>query len=193
MLLNMDYHTMDDEQLWSFLLKGDTKALKETYYRHYDLLFNYGVKFCGNEELVKDCIHDLFLRIFGNKKLSHVTSIASYLLKSIKNLLLEKLSKQENFVHLEFASDPEILLMDLPPDEFYNDDETLDLSQRLLSAYSSLSEKQRQIIYLRFVREMSFKEIASFLEINTQSAMNLAFRSLSKLREILTKNKTKKE
>ena len=194
MFSNTDYHTMNDEQLWHRILAEDSSALKEVYYRHYDLLLNYGIKFCGNRDLVQDSIHDLFLKIFGNKKLSQIKSIAPYLLKSLKNMLIEKILKQEELIHIEFASQPEIWDIDQMLEEYFkNDDEAENQLKKLIAAYSDLSEKQRQILYLRFVKEMNFKEIALFMEINVQSAMNLSFRALSKLRNDLTNNNKKKE
>lgn len=47
----------------------------------------------------------------------------------------------------------------------------------------SLTERQKEIIYLRFVHDMSIDEISQIMDINTQSARNLISRSLQKLRE----------
>ena len=43
--------------------------------------------------------------------------------------------------------------------------------------------RQKEIIYLRFVHEMSFEEISEIMEINIQSARNLLTRSMEKLRK----------
>ena len=47
----------------------------------------------------------------------------------------------------------------------------------------SLTERQKEIIYLRFVHDMSFDDISQIMDINTQSARNLISRSLQKLRD----------
>ncbi|WP_347022183.1 RNA polymerase sigma factor, partial [Bacteroides ovatus] len=46
-----------------------------------------------------------------------------------------------------------------------------------------LTGRQKEIIYLRFVHEMSFEEISEIMEINIQSARNLLTRSMEKLRK----------
>lgn len=46
-----------------------------------------------------------------------------------------------------------------------------------------LTGRQKEIIYLRFIHEMSFDEISEIMEINIQSARNLLVRSMEKLRK----------
>ena len=186
------YRKMEDNQLWALLIEGDKDALKEIYCRHYDLLYNFGLKLCGNEELVKDCIHDMFLRIFDKKHLYNITYVRTYLLKSLKNLLLEEARKKESIKQEEFNSQIHILENELPNIAFFeNDDEALRLSRRLSQAYKQLNKNQQQIIYLRFIKELSFNEIADFLDINIQSAMNLSSRAMAKIRSILTNDNLK--
>ena len=45
------------------MLKGDTKPLEVLYKRHYELLLNFGLKYVSDEEFVKDCIQDLFVKL----------------------------------------------------------------------------------------------------------------------------------
>jgi len=190
----MDYPKMEDNQLWMLLVEGDKNALKEIYYRHYNLLYHYGLKFCGNEESVKDCIHDIFLKIFNNKHLAAITYVRTYLLKSLKNLLLEEARKKENFNREEFNDKIDIVEDELSDVAFFKqDDEALRLSLRIAKAYKQLNKNQQQIIYLRFVKELSFNEIADLLGINVQSAMNLSSRTIAKIRSILTNDNLKIE
>jgi len=173
----MSYHEMDDGQLWVLLLEKNSEALKVVYYRNYDLLLNYGYKICRNDELVKDCIHDIFLKIFGNKKLSLVDQIRPYLIRSLRNMITEELTKKGviNLVEFDINS---ILTMDALSVEINDDidDNELKKSQRLRFALLKLNNNQKQILYLRYVKDLSFKEVADCLDINVQSAMNLASR-----------------
>lgn len=53
------YYKMEDIALWNLMLKGDMMSLEVLYRRHYELLLNYGLKYCTDEEMVKDAIQDL--------------------------------------------------------------------------------------------------------------------------------------
>ena len=66
-------------------------------------------------------------------------------------------------------------------------DEVLKVRKQLSAARSTLTERQAQIIYLRFVRGLSYKEIATVLEMNVQSAMNSVNRAMTKLRNFMKK------
>ena len=49
---------------------------------------------------------------------------------------------------------------------------------------SCLTDRQREILFLRFVERMSFQEISEHLSIERQSAQNLFGRAVGKLRRI---------
>lgn len=176
---------LDDETLWKLLLKGNIKVLEVLYRRHYDLLLNYGFKFCQDKELVKDCIQDLFVKLHQSSSLSDTSHVKTYLLRGVKNLLIDKLSS------MKITEDIEDVKFYLTIDDstltflFNKNDEDLRLSKQLLDAYQQLPENQKVAIYLRYVRGLSYKEIAVILNIAPQSTMNLVSRALTKLRGIM--------
>lgn len=176
---------LEDETLWKLLLKGNIKVLEVLYRRHYDLLLNYGFKFCQDKELVKDCIQDLFVKLHQSNSLSDTSHVKTYLLRGVKNLLIDKLSS------MKITEDIEDVKFYLTIDDstltflFNKNDEDLRLSKQLLEAYQQLPENQRVAIYLRYVRGLSYKEIAEILNIAPQSTMNLVSRALTKLRVIM--------
>ena len=47
---------------------------------------------------------------------------------------------------------------------------------------SLLTSRQKEIIYYRFIQEMSMEEICTLMDLNYQSAQNLIQRSLKKIR-----------
>lgn len=55
-----------------------------------------------------------------------------------------------------------------------------------MEAYRLLPNNQRMAIYLRYIKGLSYKEMAEVLDINPQSSMNLVSRALTKLRSKLS-------
>ena len=139
------------------MLKGDTKPLEVLYKRHYELLLNFGLKYVSDEEFVKDCIQDLFVKLCSSTRLSPTDYVRSYLLEDTS---LEVL--------------------------FKDNDEDIQMIKNLQEAYKQLSENQRMAIYLRYIKGLSYREVAAVLEINPQSAMNLVSRTLTSLRSKMT-------
>ena len=181
----MNFNEMDDMTLWSSLIEGNLRALEILYKRHYALLLNYGLKFCQDIELTKDCIQDVFVKLHKSKELSQAVSPRAYLLRSLRNTLYDNLLLSKETTSLdEFAfhiSESHDLFEQL----FLKNDEDMQLSKQLLKALSSLPSNQKTILYLRFVKELSHKEIAEIMNINVQSSMNLVSRALIKLRSLM--------
>ena len=163
------------------MLKGDTKPLEVLYKRHYELLLNFGLKYVSDEEFVKDCIQDLFVKLCSSTRLSPTDYVRSYLLTSLKNLIFDKLSS------LKSTEDINALPFDLTIEDtslevlFKDNDEDIQMIKNLQEAY-----KQRMAIYLRYIKGLSYREVAAVLEINPQSAMNLVSRTLTSLRSKMT-------
>ena len=131
------YQNMKDVALWNLVLKGDMKALSFLYKKHYELLLNFGLKYTSDEEFVKDCIQDLFVKLCTSKRLSSTEYVRSYLLTSLKNVISDKLSSlrlmedlNEHFFELKIE---DTALESL----FKGNDEELRLSKKLIDAGSS--------------------------------------------------------
>lgn len=175
--------------LFRQLIEGDRHALELLYKDNYDLLYNYGLKYSADEELVKDCIQDLFIDIFHNSRIQieHVVSARSYLLKALRNNLAYKILSEKNVSSLED------LEFNVPIDEnlfdkmFPKGDEETLLAKKLVLAIGQLSSNQKSVLYLRYVKGFSHNEIAEVMSINPQSSMNLLNRALSKLRDVMDK------
>ena len=180
------YQNMKDVALWNLVLKGDMKAMSLLYKKHYELLLNFGLKYTSDEEFVKDCIQDVFVKLCTSKRLSSTEYVRSYLLTSLKNVISDKLSSlrltedlNEHFFELKIE--------DAALESLFNgNDEELQLSKKLVNAHKSLPENQRVAIYLRYVKGLSYKEMAAVLNINPQSSMNLVSRALTNLRSKMT-------
>jgi RNA polymerase sigma factor (sigma-70 family) len=165
-------------------MKRNKGNLSILYEEHIDSLYSYGCKFTGDMELVKDCIHDVFVKLFEKEDISKIENIKYYLLRSLKNRLLDELSRvqPENideaiFSYLYVATD-ESQLMD--------DNETALLTGKYIEkVFENLTGRQKEAVYLYYIEELSYDEICQLLGMNYQSVRNLIHRALTKLRESL--------
>lgn len=173
---------MNEAELWSKVLSGDMTALSLLYKQNYNLLFNWGMRFVSDEEFVKDCIQDVFVKICSSRKLSSTPYVRSYLLTSLRNMIFDRVASAHDDVSISGR------LFEIDDNDsgieqlFKDDDDSRMLGRRLVMAYNSLTYNQRVSVYLRYVRGLSYKEIAAVMEMNPQSAMNLVSRALKSLR-----------
>ena len=176
--------TLDDQKhiisLWIQFLDGNENAFSQLYCLFLDDLLTYGRRVGGDNEMVEDLIQDLFLKLYQKKIiLEDNTRLRPFLFRALKNLIYNQLlrnAKLQPLPDYDFAFDLN-----------YTIDEQLSLTQGLSDEIhhilKGLTGRQKEIIYLRFVHEMSFEEISEIMEINIQSARNLLTRSMEKLRK----------
>ena len=178
---------------WNDFLSGDDDAFSKIYERLVRDLFSFGTTFTHDSELVKDCIQDIFIRVYQNRaQLSSVDNIKVYLLVALKNTLIDTFRKQQVYQNFLDGYDVEEPL-DEPQEERMIAQESDDALQNLIAKYTSaLTKRQQEIIHYRFVDELSIGEISNLLKINYQSVANTIQRSLEKIRKIYLKTEYKK-
>ena len=176
----------DERLIWSRFLKGDNQVLSLIYLQHSNALFDYGCRFTVNKDLVKDCIQEVFCSLIRTRSnLGETDNIRLYLLKSLKRKIFRELKN----VNCQSSL---ITDQDFPFDLRWSeniDDQLHDLDeekkQLLSEAMQSLTERQKEAIYLRFNRGLEYEEISFLLNLNYQSSRALIHRAIEKLREII--------
>ena len=88
---SFDRSQKDDDALWLAYLEGQQKALGRIFLRHYNRLYQYGIKLTGNESAVQDSIQELFLNLWEKRsKISKAHSVEFYLLYSLRRIVLRQ-------------------------------------------------------------------------------------------------------
>ncbi|WP_192579351.1 RNA polymerase sigma factor [Dyadobacter aurulentus] len=179
----IDFAT-DDAALWLAYRHGDNKALGILAERYFTTLKRYGLKFMVDEAIVDDCIQDLFLDLWQNRhKINQTPSVKFYLLKSVRNSILEHLRYQQRF-----ASDDSLPWDSGLPEQFNAESllieqETLDsLVQQINAQMATLPKREREALYLRYFENLSVTEIAAIMGVNRQSVSNFLQKALSRIR-----------
>ena len=178
--------TLDDQKhiisLWIQFLDGNENAFSQLYCLFLDDLLTYGRRVGGDNEMVEDLIQDLFLKLYQKKIiLEDNTRLLPFLFRALKNLIYNQLlrnAKLQPLPDYDFAFD-----LNYTIDEQLSLTQDQGLSDEIHHILKGLTGRQKEIIYLRFVHEMSFEEISEIMEINIQSARNLLTRSMEKLRK----------
>lgn len=172
----------DEPQLWNMMTQGNEKAFEILYSRYYDSMFYYGSRYRFDRSLIEDCIQDVFVYIFNNRALGSVQYIQAYLLRSLRNMLLGQLSLQKNYsledIPFELTIEDSMFEALFP-----KDDGELKVGKKLVAIHQTLTEKQKNVLYLRYVKGMTFNEISKILNVNSQSVQNQLSRMLLGLRE----------
>ncbi|NDV57595.1 RNA polymerase sigma factor [Bacteroides sp. 519] len=173
----------DYTKVWEDFKKGDRKAFSVLYETYFDVLYRYGMKFISNEEVVKDCIQDLFVKLYNSKEnIALTTTPKFYLLFSLKNLIIDYSSRYNRITYISPEELPFIATyqFETQDDSLEIDDETKKKFEKVMSL---LNPRQKEALYLRFQLELSYEEVSQLLNVNYQSARNLIHRAIMKVRE----------
>ena len=182
---------IDEVAIWDQFRSGDQKAFTELYQHFVQPLYSYSMGVTSDKELIKDCLHDLFVELWRNHAtIGPTTSVKFYLMASIKRKLVRHLETQmKNHVHhtnymLDFSeadySQESILIK-------YEDE--IRTNKQLVNCLNMLSKRQREAISLRFFENMDTDQISDSMKINPQSVYNLIFGALRVMKDGLTRER----
>ena len=170
--------TEKDGQLMQELRSGNRDALSLLYKTHAAALYEYGYHLVHEKSLVEDAIHDVFVNLWNfRESLATVRSFRAYVFTSLRNTILRRLDRDKRSTH----RDAEWLVVSNGTDV----DSEANVISRVRQAINQLPDRQREVIFLRFYQGLSFHDIATMLEIDQQSAYNLASRAYSGLKQQL--------
>lgn len=171
-------------EVWNNFRQGDNEAFSTLFEVYLDSLYRYGMKFVPDENLVKDCVQDLFIKLYHNRSsLSPTANPKFYLLHSLKNMILDSLARDKRISYMSSNDLPFIASVYYEPeDESINDEKTNQKVQKVLSV---LNDRQKEAIYLKYQLDLSYEEISQLLDINYQSARNLIHRAITKIRSVV--------
>lgn len=173
-----------DREIWENFKAGNKSALSYVYFQYFQSMFQYGIKFKDDPEFIKDCIQDVFFKLIqAGEKLSPTENIRFYLFKALKNTIYKELDKSKKNIFVELHPLKFDATFSLE-EELAEKENTTEREIALLKALNSLSERQREIIYLRYECGMEYDQICEIMQLKNDSARKLLYRTIKSLREI---------
>ncbi|MEX0772661.1 MAG: RNA polymerase sigma factor [Balneolales bacterium] len=185
---DLNYREVSDPQVWSALKRNDKDALKILFERYYSNLYQYAVKFCGCPDMAEDHIQNLFLKIWENRKtLGEVTGVKTYLWTALRRSLITALMKNKRKDSYKEEITENLSEMDLNAEEIITREELDDQRKKeLKDALDQLTNKQREVLFLKFYEGMSYEEIEQIMSVSSQTSRNYVYEGLKSLKNILS-------
>ncbi|MCS3552453.1 MULTISPECIES: RNA polymerase sigma factor [unclassified Sphingobacterium] len=173
-----------DNHEWNNFCAGNRTSFKVIYENYFNSLFLYGLRFTDNHEVIKDIIQNLFFKLWENRKsLQDIKQPRSYLHRALRNLLLNSQRDSKQYLHEPIDEEHYSFQLDLPIEStIIREEERLEIHKQLKDAFRHLTSKQKEMLYLKYVKQLSFKEIAEILEISIKGTYKLHQRAIQSLR-----------
>ena len=191
-----NYAKLTDEELVRMYEKGDFQAFDILLERYQDKLFGYIRFMVPDTEMANDLFQDTFVKAIMGIRNGHYTEngqFSSWLMRIARNQVLDCMrslrSPSRNVVSHEML-DGEGDVVDL----FNNKDlcePNVECKMLVEQSYedvrmmlSLLPEAQHEVVYMRFYRDMSFKEIAEETGVSINTALGRMRYALINLRRM---------
>lgn len=182
--LNKDYY------LWKSFIDGNDDSFYKLYDQFADVLYHYGLHLSRDKELIKDCIHDLFLDLYKYRtKLSNTDNIRFYLFRSLRRTIHKAQIKVIPLIY-DINLVPSNDYRELTYEDKVIAHEIEEENNRLLTnALKTLTAYQREGLNLKFEHNLTYPEIAEILGISIESARTTIYRALKILRNSIADDK----
>jgi RNA polymerase sigma factor (sigma-70 family) len=170
-----------DTNCWQGLKQDDPLALGYLYDTYIDKLFITAMFITNDREMAKDALQEVFIEIWNYRKsIDDVHNAQAYLTMVLRNILFKKHRTAHHTVAI--STNAVLSSNENAEESIIQADIENEKNSRLRNAVSTLSERQKLILELRFNQGLSYEQIADRLGMNYQSVNNLAFRTFRRLR-----------
>lgn len=179
-----------NDEKWNLLKSGNEQCFYDCFDACYDDLYHLGLFLYKDAELVKESIQLLFIELWKIKdKFEDIRNVKEYVITIYKRILFKQKriavkywTKTEdindsNNIDEDYSSSYEEMMI--------NAQENSIRRNNLLAVFTQLSERQKELIRMRFFEEKTIEEIASATALTPRTVYNTLHNALTKLKELL--------
>ena len=176
-------NTPKESDIWTSFVNGDKESFAAFYKLNYNKLYAYGISLGMSDEAVRDIIQELFIKLYTRPHLiREVATIQSFLFTSVRNAFINH--EKFNRKHLSYHQIENFELhYSVENSQIEDEEERRILQDKVNQVISSLTPRQKEIIYLKFLHQMDYQEIARIMDMSEQAARNLTYRAMEKMRK----------
>ena len=184
------YDGMADEALALLYVGGDNRAFDELLARNQQKLYNYILFVVRDPELANDVFQETFVKVITRLQEGKYTDSGkfSFWLSKIAHNVIMDTFRQQKSEHIVEASEDNDLnklrtqdLMDLNRENEYVNSQIMQDVRHLMD---TLPAPQREVVYMRFYQDLSFKEIAEATGVSINTSLGRMRYALINMRRL---------
>ena len=160
------------------------------YEKYLDTLYGYALHMGFDEQTTMDAIHDVFYKLcIRYSSINEISNLKFYLFRSLRNRLIDiKRTARENLKLPETEMDNENISFQFHvtiEDELISREVSREIQRKVENVLARLTDRQREIIYLRYFLDLSVAEVAEVADIATGTVKSRLHRALKRLRSVV--------
>jgi len=186
----MSIKNMTDEELALAYIDGNNRAFDELLTRNKERIFTYIMYVVKDEDLANDLFQETFLKVITklqNRQYSNSGKFCWWITRIAHNVIIDHYRAQKSEKTIEVSKENDLSnlrsasVLDENRENQLNNEQVLKDVKHLME---SLPESQRDVVYMRYYQELSFKEIAQLTNVSINTSLGRMRYALINLRKL---------
>ena len=182
--------SMSDEQLALAYIYGNNRAFDELLARSQDKIFSYIMYVVKDEDLANDLFQETFLKIITKMQDGRYTDSGKFIWWATRiahNVIIDHFRAVKSNKITEQGKDNDLSklsnnsLLDINRESELANEQVMKDVKRLMD---SLPETQREVVFMRYYQDLSFKEIAEQTKVSINTSLGRMRYALINLRKL---------
>jgi RNA polymerase sigma-70 factor (ECF subfamily) len=171
------YESLSDEELALLYVEGDNRAFDVLLTRNQQKLYSYILFVVRDPEVANDVFQDTFVKVITKLQEGKYTNCGKFsfwLTRIAHNVIMDGYRRQKSEHIVEPTEDNDLSnlrsdeLLDINRENEYVNMQIMNDVRHLMNA---LPASQREVVYMRFYQDLSFKEIADITGVSINTSL----------------------
>lgn len=166
---------------WDKMRLGNGDAMLVLYEYYYNDLLSYGVQLSNSTDIAKDAINDVFLHLWEHHtNLKPVKNVKAYLFACIRRKIFHPAYTDNKMLLLTekaFYESAEISYEDV----LIAMQQSEETRKKVQAALEKLTARQKELIHLKYFKNMDYREIELATGISVKTAYNTIYNAVKTL------------
>ena len=184
---------MTDEELAMSYVNGNNKAFDLLLERNQSRLFSYILFIVHDRSMAEDLFQETFVKIISKLhegKYSYSGKFVSWMLRIAHNAVMDWYRRQKNEKTMEVYNENDLYgdstsVLDANIENHFVKEQVLRDVQRMMNL---LPITQREVVFMRFYQNLSFKEIAELTNVSINTALGRMRYAVMNMRRMAAAN-----
>lgn len=187
-------NVMTDEELAMDYVNGNNRTFDELLFRHQSKLFSYILFVVRDREIADDLFQETFVKVITKLqegKYSPSGKFSAWMMRIAHNVIMDLYRglKVQKIVDTSDDND----LSNISTNDFYSMDiESQYVNAQVLKDVKKLMNflpaSQREVVYMRYYQQLSFKEIAEMTNVSINTSLGRMRYAILNLRRMVKEN-----
>jgi RNA polymerase sigma factor (sigma-70 family) len=174
---------VSDSELLLSVKNGNQAAYNEIYERYWKKLYNETFKRLKDPARVEELVQDVFIDLWVSRARKNIVDLEKYLVVAVRYAVFTNYRRTKSIPNFEEPLE-HLLLSDLQADSLVN---VKEIKGCIAIWLSMQPERRAEIFRMRYMEDISTKEISLVLGISRKTVQNQLITSFKSLRDFLKK------